>query len=131
MNANAPKSTGNGPKTALFVCFGGMSNTGMLTGLGAIEVMKQLGRDKVCIFCLGGLPTQAPTVIKATDNAQRIITVDGCAVNCARKIVEAAGYTPDHSITVVTDCNIAKRSSFDYTDDDLRAVVRTILEALE
>jgi uncharacterized metal-binding protein len=130
MNANTPKSTGNGPETALFVCFGGMSNTGMLTGLAGIEVMKRVGRDKACIFCLGGLPTQAPTVLKATDNARRIITVDGCTVNCARKIVEAAGYTPDRSITLVTDCQITKKSSFDFTEDDLQTVVQAILEAL-
>lgn len=60
-------NTGGTPETALFVCFGGMSNTGMLTGLAGLEVMKQLGRAKACIFCLGGLPTQAPSVLKATD----------------------------------------------------------------
>ena len=128
---NAPKSSGNAPETALFVCFGGMSNTGMLTGLAGLEVMKQVGRDKACIFCLGGLPTQAPTVLKATESARRIITVDGCAINCARKIVEAAGYVPDRSITLVTDCKIPKKSSLDFTDEDVQTVVQAILRALE
>ena len=119
------------PETALFVCFGGMSNVGTLTGLAGLEVMKQVGRDKACIFCLGGLPTQAPTVLKATESARRIITVDGCTVNCARKIVENAGFTPDRSITLVNDCQTAKKSSFDFTDDDLQAAVQAILQALE
>ncbi|MGC8878258.1 MAG: putative zinc-binding protein [Anaerolineae bacterium] len=119
------------PETALFVCFGGMSNVGTLTGLAGLEVMKQLGRQKACIFCLGGLPTKAPTVLKATEGAQHIITVDGCSINCARKLVEAAGFTPDRSLTLVTDCGIPKKSLFDFTEEDVQKVVRAILEALE
>jgi uncharacterized metal-binding protein len=121
----------NSPETALFVCFGGMSNVGTLTGLAGLEVMKQLGRDRACIFCLGGLPTQAPTVLKATGQARRIVTVDGCTVNCARKIVEQAGYTPHASLTLVDDCGIAKKPSFDFTQADLQTAVQAILQAVD
>lgn len=31
----------NIPETALFVCFGAMSNAGMMTGLATIEAVKQ------------------------------------------------------------------------------------------
>jgi len=124
-------NTGGTPETALFVCFGGMSNTGVLTGLAGLEVMKRLGRPNACVFCLGGLPTQAPSVLKATDQAKYIVTVDGCAVNCARKIVEQAGYTPDASLTLVNDCGITKKSSLEYTDEDLETVVQALLQTLE
>ena len=119
--------TNNVPETALFVCFGGMSNVGVLTGLAGLEVMKQLGRQKACVFCLGGLPTQSPSVVDKTDKARRIVTVDGCALNCSRKIVEEAGYTPDASLNLVTDCGIPKKSSLDYNDQDLQTAVRAIL----
>jgi len=128
--SESTKSTGSTPETALFVCFGGMSNVGTLTGLAGLEVMKRLGRQKACIFCLGGLPTQAPTVLKATEGAQHIVTVDGCSINCARKIVEAAGFTPDRSITLVTDCEIPKKSSLEFTEEDVQEVVQAILDAL-
>jgi len=124
-------NSSNSPEAALFVCFGGMSNVGILTGLAGLEVMKQLGRDRACIFCLGGLPTQAPTVLKATGQARRIVTVDGCAINCARKIVEQAGYVPDASLTLVNDCGIAKKSSLDYTEADLQQAAQAILQAVD
>ncbi len=122
--------TNNVPETALFVCFGGMSNVGVLTGLAGLEVMKQLGRQKACVFCLGGLPTQSPSVLEKTEQARRIVTVDGCALNCSRKIVEAAGYTPDASLNLVTDCGIPKKSSLDYSDQDLQTAVQAILRAV-
>ncbi len=124
------KSNNQDPKTALFVCFGGMSNVGTLTGLAGLEVMKQVGRENACIFCLGGLPTQAESVLEKTHNARRIVTVDGCAVNCAKKIVEQAGYTPDASLTLVDDCGITKKSSLDYTEADLQNVTQAILQVI-
>jgi uncharacterized metal-binding protein len=74
--------TENVPESALFVCFGAMSNVGMITGLAAIEALKQVEPGKAGIFCLGGLPTQASTVLEKTRAVKRIITIDGCPLNC-------------------------------------------------
>lgn len=82
------------PKHALFVCFGGMSNVGTLTGLAGLAAIRRAEPGKVGIFCLGGLPTAAPSVMDKTCAAQRVITVDGCPLNCSRKIVEQVGSTP-------------------------------------
>jgi uncharacterized metal-binding protein len=87
------QKTNNGPETALFVCFGGMFNVGTLTGQAGVEVVKLVGPGKACLVCLAGLITRVPSVVEKTNNARRIVTVDGCALNCARKIVGQAGYT--------------------------------------
>lgn len=118
------------PENALFVCFGGMSNVGTLTGLAGLEAIKQAGPGKAAIFCLGGLPTQAPSVIEKTTNVGRIVVVDGCPLNCARKIVEQAGYHPDAAITLVNDCGIKKGPPTQYTADDLAVATDAILAAL-
>lgn len=118
------------PENALFVCFGGMSNVGTLTGLAGLEAVKQAGPGKAAIFCLGGLPTQAPSVIQKTGDVGRIVVVDGCPLNCARKIVEQAGFHPDATITLVNDCGIVKGPPTQYTADDLAVVTDAILAAL-
>lgn len=118
------------PENALFVCFGGMSNVGTLTGLAGLEAVKRAGPGKAAIFCLGGLPTQAPSVIEKTTNVGRIVVVDGCPLNCARKIVEQAGFHPDAAITLVNDCGIVKGPPTQYTADDLEVAVEAILAAL-
>lgn len=118
------------PENALFVCFGGMSNVGVLSGLAALEAVKQAGPEKAGIFCLGGLPTEAPTVLKKTRAARRIVTVDGCQMNCARKIVEQAGFTPHQPINLVEDCGIKKGPPDAYGDDEMRTAVQAILDAV-
>jgi uncharacterized metal-binding protein len=119
------------PENALFVCFGGMSNVGTLTGLAGLEAVRQAGPGRAAIFCLGGLPTGAPTVLDKTRRVQRIVVVDGCPLNCARKIVEAAGFTPHAAITLVDDCGIKKGPPSQYTADDLALVTAHILAAIQ
>ena len=119
------------PDNALFVCFGGMSNVGTLTGLAGMEAVKRAGPDKAAIFCLGGLPTGAPTVLEKTSKVGRIVVVDGCALNCAHKIVEQAGFHAAAAITLVNDCGIKKGPPTQYTADDLEAAVAAILAVLD
>ncbi len=120
----------NVPDNALFVCFGAMSNVGMMTGLAAIEAVKQVDPGKAGIFCLGGLPTQAPSVLAKTQAVKRIITVDGCALNCSRKIVEQAGFTPAQTINLVTDCGIQKKSSSLFNPEEMQPAVAAIVNAI-
>jgi len=118
------------PTNALFVCFGGMSNVGTLTGLASLEVVRQAGPGKAAIFCLGGLPTGVPAVLDKTRAAKRIITVDGCPMNCARKIVEQAGFTPDRTINLVEDCGLKKGPSLEYGDEEMQMAIAVIGDAV-
>ncbi len=118
------------PENALFVCFGAMSNVGMMTGLAAIEAVKQVEPGKAGIFCLGGLPTQAPTVLEKTRAVKHIITVDGCPLNCSRKIVEQAGFTPSVTINLVTDCGIQKKPASEFNAQEMLPAVSAIVKAI-
>jgi len=120
----------NSPRTALFVCFGGLSNVGALTGLAGLEVMREVGPGNAAISCLGGLPTAVSTVLDKTRAAERIVTVDGCPMDCARKIVEQAGFAPDRTINLVQDCGIKKEPPFEYSDEDVQRAKAAILDAL-
>lgn len=120
----------NGLDTALYVCFGATSNVGAMTGLAALEALKRVEPGKAAILCLGGLPTQVPLVVSKTQAAKRIVTVDGCPLNCSRKIVEQAGYTPTKTINLVNDCGIAKKSLADLNQEDLHLAVDAIVTAI-
>ncbi|MBC7225355.1 MAG: putative zinc-binding protein [Anaerolineae bacterium] len=119
-----------GPENALFVCFGGLSNVGTLSGLAALEVVRELTPRKACIFCLGALPARSESVMEKTQAARRIITVDGCDKNCARNIVVEAGFQPTQSITIEQDCGIEKKPTFAFGEADVQKVKQAILDAL-
>ena len=122
---------GKAPQNALFVCFGCLSNVGTLTGVAGLEVVRKVGPQKARIFCLGGLATEVRTVLDKTHAAERIITVDGCPLNCARKIVEQAGFTPHSTINLVQDCGLEKGPPLAYSDKDLLVAKAAILDAIQ
>ena len=76
----------------VYACFGGLSNTGITAALASLEAVKELGLAKVSIGCLAGLSTKVPAVIGKTKVAKKVITVDGCPIECSKKVVEVAGF---------------------------------------
>lgn len=73
----------------IFSCFGGLSNTGIASALACLEVVKELGLEKVAIGCLPSVPLKVKLVLGKTRAAKKVITVDGCPFECSRKTVEA------------------------------------------
>ena len=93
----------NTHENTIFSCFGGASNTGIVSGLACLEAVKELGLEKVAIGCLGGLPTKVKPVLGKTKASKKVITVDGCPFECSKKIVEQAGFKPTKSIVLTRD----------------------------
>ncbi len=134
----------NTHENTIFSCFGGMSNTGITSALACLEAVKELGLEKAAIMCLGGLPTKVKSVLGKTRAAKKVITVDGCPLECSRKIVEQAGFKPTKSIVLTRDIGMKKKGLsediggdikgvMDYiSDDDVKMakelIVKTILE---
>ena len=112
----------NTHENVIFSCFGGASNTGITSGLAALEAVKELGLKKAAIMCLGGLPTNVKPVFGKTRAAKKIITVDGCPFECSRKIVEQAGFKPI-SIVLTRDIGMKKKGLSEDIGGDIKGVM--------
>ena len=115
-------------ENVIFSCFGGFSNTGITSALASLEAVKELGLEKVAVGCLGGLPIESDPVMGKTRAAKKIITVDGCPVECGRKIVEAAGFKVARSIVLSRDIGMEKLSLHQDINDAPRGVMAYISE---
>ncbi|MGQ4873087.1 MAG: putative zinc-binding protein [Promethearchaeia archaeon] len=119
----------NTHENIIYVCFGGLSNTGITAGLASIEAVKELGLDKSSIGCLAGLPTNVKSVLEKTNAIKKVITVDGCPMECSRKIVEAAGFPIAKSIVLVRDIGMSKKPLHeDVASGDLKGLSAYINE---
>ena len=83
---------------------------GVMTSLASLDAIREVGLDKACIGCLSGLPTGLESVEQMTKNAKCVVTVDGCDLECAKKIVEKTGAEITSSIVLTRDLDIKKRS---------------------
>ena len=101
----------NTHENVIFPCSGGFSNVALITSLASLEAVKELGIEKAAIGCLAGLPgNNAPMVHVLANAARKVLTVDGCPNQCARKVVEASGLKVSRSIVVSRDANVEKHT---------------------
>ena len=78
-----------GASNLIFPCSGG-SDVGALSDLAARQMTRD-GTGKM--YCLAGVGGQIPGILSTTQNAAKILAIDGCPMNCAKKILERAGFS--------------------------------------
>jgi len=78
------------PKIGFLVCNSGSSNTGTLTGIVAYGMIKEF--DGIAIFSLPALANRIPKQIALIKKVPRLIVIDGCKNECAKKNCGTIGY---------------------------------------
>ena len=75
----------------VFPCSGG-ADVGALSDAVARKMSKD-GQAKM--FCLAGIGAHIVGMIESAKSADKVISIDGCPVMCARKTLEHAGFSPE------------------------------------
>ena len=92
----------SGPKL-IFAC-SGAADVGAIADQTARHLTKE-GTGKM--YCLAGIGGRVNNIVKSTEQASKILALDGCALDCAKRCLEAAGFTRyDH--LRVTDLGMRK-----------------------
>jgi len=87
MSEKATCACGSAPKL-IFPCSGG-SDVGELSDQAARKLTKD-GAGKM--YCLAGIGGRVSGIMVSTESAAKILAIDGCPLNCARKTLEQAGF---------------------------------------
>jgi uncharacterized metal-binding protein len=78
---------GTAPKL-IFAC-SGAADVGQISDLAARKLTAEgAGR----MFCLAGIGGRVSGIVATTQAAARILAIDGCPLDCARKTLEQAGF---------------------------------------
>ena len=78
---------GTAPKL-IFAC-SGSSDVGAIADQAARKLTKD-GAGKM--YCLAGIGGRVSGIMATTESAAKILAIDGCPINCARKTLELAGF---------------------------------------
>ena len=120
------------PRIGLLACNSGASNTGSLTGVAALEIVKEF--DDVGILSLPSLANNVPRQVAITRRLQHIIVIDGCKNACAKKVMEKLNIKYDAYLNIEKDIGIKKIgpfSSLQYSQDDVERVKNEIKKLIE
>lgn len=115
----------NGNSNLIFACSGG-ADVGAISDLAARK-MTTNGAGKM--FCLAGIGGRVEGIIKTTDAATKLLAIDGCPMDCAKKCLEKAGYKNFEHIRI-TDLGLEKGAS-PATVDNIKKISNAGMEALQ
>ena len=90
----------------IFAC-SGASDVGHLTDLAARALAKD-GAGKM--YCLAGIGGRVEPMLEMTCSARKIVALDGCAQECARKTLEQGGFKSFEHLKLA-DLGLAKGQS--------------------
>ena len=96
----------NGAPKLIFPCSGG-SDVGALSDLAARQMTRD-GTGKM--YCLAGIGAQIQGILSTTQSASKILAIDGCPMNCAKKILERAGFSKFEHLSL-SDAGFQKGAS--------------------
>lgn len=108
----------NEPKRIIFPC-AGQANVGQLTNLAAVQLTEE-GYGSIACASLLAIGTES--LIENALNADEVVILDGCPMNCAKKIAGAQGIAAGQYL-VMTELGITKGPSKSYTNDDIGKIV--------
>ena len=109
----------------LYACSGG-ANVAEMSDRAARQLMREgLGS----MFCLAGLGADLPNMVQQAKNADLNLVIDGCPVDCGRKIFERHGLKNVQYVRV-TDLGIEKKKGVPVTEAEVAKVVAKCKEVL-
>lgn len=113
-----------GGNVMLLACSGG-SNVGQLSNQAAVELARE-GFGKM--FCLAGVGGHLSGFVQPAKDVPAMVAIDGCAVGCARVILEHAEI-PLKSYLVITELGIEKNKDFSLKAEEIARVKEAVKKA--
>lgn len=107
--------------TLIFAC-SGAADVGAIADRAARKLTAD-GAGKM--YCLAGIGGRVPGILNTTEEAEKILAIDGCPLDCTKLSLEEAGFT-EFEYMRVTDLGLEKGKS-PATDENIATVVQATL----
>jgi uncharacterized metal-binding protein len=124
--ASGASCCGSDKKTVLLYACSGGANVAEISDKAARELMFS---GCGSMFCLAGLGAGIAGMIQTAKNADVNLVIDGCPMDCAKKVFEKAGLT-NFAYVKVTDLGIEKVKGVRCTQEQVDKVVAKCREVL-
>jgi len=107
--------------TLIFAC-SGAADVGAIADRAARKLTAD-GAGKM--YCLAGIGGRVAEILKTTEEAEKILAIDGCPLDCTKLSLEEAGFAEFEHIKV-TELGLEKGKS-PATDENIATVVQAAL----
>jgi uncharacterized metal-binding protein len=116
--ASCTCDSGTAKKNVLIYSCSGAANVAEISDRVARRLMKE---GAGAMFCLAGLGAELPNMVETAKKADFSLVLDGCPIDCARKIIEKVNLV-NTKVIRITDLGIAKAKGVPVTDEQVEIV---------
>ena len=113
-------------KNVLFYACSGGANVAEVADRAARELMFS---GEGSVFCLAGIGAKIPQMVETAKNADLNVIIEGCPLDCAKKIFDQAGLT-NYIQVKVTDLGIEKKKGIRATDEQIERTIQATRQAV-
>jgi uncharacterized metal-binding protein len=124
--AECPEGCRQEKKTVLLYACSGGANVAEVADRAARALMAE---GVGSMFCLAGLGADIPAMVQTARQADLNLVIDGCPMDCARKIFDRLGLS-NYVQTRVTDLGIEKVKGIRATDEQVARTVAAARDAI-
>jgi uncharacterized metal-binding protein len=117
---------GDGTKTVLLYACSGGANVAEVADRAVRELMFA---GEGTMFCLAGLGAGIPDMVQKAKDADVNVVIDGCPMDCAKRIFDGAGVANYVQIKV-TDLGVEKVKGVRATDDQVALTMERARQAI-
>jgi uncharacterized metal-binding protein len=112
----------------------GAVHNGCSGGANVAEISDRAARELMfagqgSMFCLAGIGAGIPSMVQQARDADLNVVLEGCPMDCAKKIFDNAGLK-NYVQVKVTDLGIEKKKGVRITDDQVAKVVAKAKEVI-
>ena len=111
--------------TLIFACSGAADVGAIADGAARKLTTDDAGK----MYCLAGIGGRVAGILKTTEEAEKILAIDGCPLDCTKLSLEEAGFAEFEHMKV-TDLGLNKGTS-PVTDQNIATVVQAALIKLK
>lgn len=108
----------------IFAC-SGAADVGAIADQAARKLTRE-GAGKM--FCLAGIGGRVSGIMKTTEAAAKVVAIDGCPLNCAKRSLEEAGFAGFEHVQLA-DLQLEKGSS-PVTEENIGKVCGAVSEKM-
>jgi uncharacterized metal-binding protein len=94
----------------------GCSNVAQLANRVAVDLDREGVAEMSCIAGVGG---DVESLVKVARSERKIVVLDGCPLECARKCLARHGVIPDAHMVITSCLKVSKRKHEDCFPDDV------------
>ncbi|MGC9089104.1 MAG: putative zinc-binding protein [Caldisericia bacterium] len=106
----------------------GASSVGQVGHEVAVRLTKNGNGARMC--CVTAIGANSKSHVDIARNAKRLIAINGCASECASKILRNLGIEPDYEITIAKE-GVDKLPTLDFDHEDVERITNKIIDDLK